>query len=252
MGDCVLPQQRSRIRHGYLIRLLFSRSLRIVSSCYGRGTIPHPLSCPVVWSLRVAIIDCAFTSLRRGLRFEKTPPRGVFFLLPLHRGGSIKTNARWRFSFLLTSLPNGQRRSLVGADLLGGPQETNYTSSRRRSLAKHLSPKSNAKAKCYPACGPSGTPAPTRGGFFYTASPKQRGFLPVGRRGTKPKTRRGRVFARGVTKIGRGRTELCSYAPRPYFRKGKSAPTKVRRTPHLGTGNIICRRGPSVAPPSQD
>ena len=50
-------------------------------------------------------------------------------------------------------------------------------------------------------------------------------------RGTKPKTRRGRVFARGVTKIGRGRTELCSYAPRPYFRKGKSAPTRERRCP---------------------
>ena len=43
----------------------------------------------------------------------------------------------------------------------------------------------------------------------------------VRREGTKVKTPRGGVFIRGVTKIGSGRTELCSYAPRPYFRKGK-------------------------------
>ena len=39
--------------------------------------------------------------------------------------------------------------------------------------------------------------------------------------GTKVKTLRGSVFIRGVTKIGSRRTELCSYARRPYFRKGK-------------------------------
>ena len=37
------------------------------------------------------------------------------------------------------------------------------------------------------------------------------------------KTPRGGVFIRGVTKIGSGRTELRSYAPRPYFRKGKES-----------------------------
>ena len=42
-------------------------------------------------------------------------------------------------------------------------------------------------------------------------------------RGTKVKTPRGGVFIRGVTKIGSGRTELRSYAPRPYFRKGKES-----------------------------
>ena len=40
------------------------------------------------------------------------------------------------------------------------------------------------------------------------------------RRGTKAKTVLRTVFVRGVTKIGSGRTELRSYASRPYFRKG--------------------------------
>ena len=58
---------------------------------HGGDTIPHPLrgivTCPVVWSFIVAIIDCFANSLRRGLRFEKKPHRGFFFLLTLYTKG---------------------------------------------------------------------------------------------------------------------------------------------------------------------
>ena len=51
---------------------------------------------------------------------------------------SLRENATpWRF--LLAHL--------VGAGVPDGPQETNYTSSRRRSLAKHLSPETTPKQR---------------------------------------------------------------------------------------------------------
>ena len=59
---------------------------RDVAGCFSfppsqsRQAVPA-LPCPATWSFCVAIIDCFGNSLWRGLRFEKTPRRGVFSLL---------------------------------------------------------------------------------------------------------------------------------------------------------------------------